>query len=323
MVVAFCVIGVRSAGAQASQCASVAVPVQDACNVAIDLFHYMTPQLGIALTGGNMILGQGGTNGGLRHSSVGARVNLVAGSIPELQAPSETGATARSSLNPYPTKDQYLGLPFVDASIGLYKGFPLGFTSVGGVDVLLSAAYVPTVDISTSTGGISIEPDTPFKIGYGVRVGLLEETVLVPGVSISFMLRDLPTTTLIATTGNDSLGVTDLSLKTTSWRVTTGKSFVGFTIAGGLGQDTYDASTTIESVINRPVIGRVTTGPLSVVQKVTRTNFFGSISLNLLIAKLVAEGGVISGGGFTTFNTFDINADASRIHGAVGLRIGF
>ena len=31
----------------------------------------------------------------------------------------------------------------MDAAIGLFKGLPLGVTNVGGVDLLLSASYVP------------------------------------------------------------------------------------------------------------------------------------------------------------------------------------
>src|SRR6476659_4826677 len=66
---------------------------QDACQKAIDLFQYMAPQLGVAITGGNATLGRGGTLGGLGHFSAGLRVNLVQGSLPQVQntTPSVTG----------------------------------------------------------------------------------------------------------------------------------------------------------------------------------------------------------------------------------------
>src|SRR5205823_2689698 len=57
--------------AQSSQCPGSVNPLsaaqisQDACQQAIDLFQYMAPQLGAAITGGNATLGQGGTLGGL------------------------------------------------------------------------------------------------------------------------------------------------------------------------------------------------------------------------------------------------------------------
>ena len=50
---------------------------QDACQKAIDLFQYMAPQLGAAITGGNATLGQGGSLGGLGHFSAGLRINAV------------------------------------------------------------------------------------------------------------------------------------------------------------------------------------------------------------------------------------------------------
>ena len=38
----------------------------DACVQAVDVFQFVAPQLGLALTGGNATLGQGGTLGGFR-----------------------------------------------------------------------------------------------------------------------------------------------------------------------------------------------------------------------------------------------------------------
>jgi hypothetical protein len=319
---ALIVVGSRSVAAQAAQCASAPVPAQDACHAVLDLFQYMTPQLGISFTGGNVTLAQGGALGGLPRFSVGARANVINGNLFVLQTPSATGPALRTAANPYPTKDQYIGLPGAEASIGLWRGISRAGTSFGGIDALVSASYIPT--LKTESGDISIEPDSPLKIGYGVRVGLIEETVLIPGVAVSYMLRDLPTTTILATIGTDSLQVTDFALKTTSLRVTAGKSFTGVTISGGVGQDTYDASTGVEAIVNRPApVGRVTTGALTASQKITRLNYFASVSINLLVAKLVAEAGMISGGDVVTSNVFDIAADASRTYGSLGLRIGY
>src|SRR4051794_3123778 len=60
----------RATGAQATidpRCPAV-VPnraAQDACQKAIDIFAFMTPQLGIGLVGGNATLGTGGALGGV------------------------------------------------------------------------------------------------------------------------------------------------------------------------------------------------------------------------------------------------------------------
>ena len=132
-----------SPGATAVRDAQIA---QDACQQAYDVYQFMAPQLGLALAGGNATLGQGGVLGGLGHFSVGVRGNVVqrhsSRQVDAVHAASTNGAQ-RSTL---PTKDQVLGLPTADAAIGIFKGFPLALTNVGGVDALVSATYIPTID---------------------------------------------------------------------------------------------------------------------------------------------------------------------------------
>jgi len=295
--------------------------VQDACQLAVDLFQYMKPQLGIAIAGGNATLGQGGALGGLPHFTIGIRGNVLQGSIPDVPQPRTSGASPARNIT---TKDQILGLPAVDASIGLFKGLPFGVTNIGGIDLLLSASYVPEVN----SGDVTVSPDTPIEIGYGARIGLIQESLLVPGVAVTFLKRGLPKTTItgVASGTNDSVTVRDLDLKTTAWRITASKSLVLFTLAAGAGQDKYDASTTIEGVVHGiPVIGRSPFGPfaLSDNKTMTRTNYFADLSINLMILKLIGEVGMVSGGEALTYNNFDTKADKSLTYGSLGIRIGF
>lgn len=296
---------------------------QDACQKAIDLFQYMAPQLGVSVTGGNATLGQGGTLGGLGHFSIGLRVNAVAGSLPQVQnvQPSVTGAVSST----YETENQIIGLPTADLAIGLFKGIPLALTNVGGIDLLLSAAYLPEFDGE----GVSVRmPEGSLKIGYGARVGILQESLLVPGVSVTYLRRELPTTNISATTNDDSLYVNNLSLKTDAWRVVASKSLLMFGVAVGAGQDTYESSADIRaSVAPRPpfTTARFTAAPTSPVsQKLTRTNVFADLTVNLLIFKLTGELGQVSGGEIDTFNAFDGKQAAdSRVYGSIGARFGF
>jgi hypothetical protein len=307
------------------QC-SGAGQAQDICQQAVDLFRYMVPQLGIAIAGGNATLGQGGALGGFPHFTIGLRANLLAGSLPDVADPSvRPVAGAAQARNPYPTKNQFLGLPQIDAAIGLFKGLPFGVTNVGGVDLLLSANYIPKI-----TGGdneVSLEPETPIQVGFGVRVGLLQESLLVPGVSVTFLKRDLPTTTITGTvvnaTTNDSLVIRDMSLKTTAWRIVASKSLILFTIAAGVGQDKYDASTTIRASLRHTIPPVTASATPTVEAPMTRTNYFADVSMNLLLLKLIGEIGMVSGGDMPTFSTFDKRADASRLYGSVGIRVGF
>src|SRR5688500_8126514 len=57
---------------------------QDACQKAIDLLNYMTPQLGMLIAGGNTTIGQGGTLGGLGHFAISVRANAMRANLPDI-----------------------------------------------------------------------------------------------------------------------------------------------------------------------------------------------------------------------------------------------
>jgi hypothetical protein len=295
---------------------------QDACQKAIDLFAYLAPQLGISITGGNATLGQGSTLGGLGHFSAGLRVNVVAGSLPQIDdaPPVVTGATSTR----YETANQIIGLPTADLAIGLFKGIPLPLTNVGGVDLLVSAAYLPEFDGE----GVSIRvPSGSLKLGFGARVGVLQESLLVPGVAVTYLRRELPTTNITATTGSDRLEVGNFTMKTDAWRVVASKSLLFLGVALGAGQDKYSSSTEISAHVAArtvPQSPEANIGPISLSQSLTRTNVFANLSMNLLLLKLTGEIGQVSGGEISTYNTFNGKQPAdSRVYGSIGARFGF
>jgi hypothetical protein len=295
---------------------------QDACQKAIDLFRYMAPQLGTALAGGAPTLGQGGPTGGLGHFSIGVRVNAVMGDLPQIQdVPLSVQGAQRST---YPLERQIIPLPTADLALGLFGGLPLGLTSVGGVDLLVSASYLPEFEADN----IKVEVDgSSIKFGFGARVGLLQESLLVPGVSVSYLRRDLPKIHMTARAQSDSLQVRDLDIQTTSWRVMASKSFFMFGAAAGFGKDRYESSTTISARVAArtvPPTPAVTAGPIDIEQKLSRTTMFLDLSMNLPFFKLVGEIGQVSGGDVQTYNQFDgSKADDSRTYGSIGIRLGF
>src|SRR3954463_346390 len=70
-----------------SRCPGLALPdraAQDACQKAVDIFAFMTPQLGIGLVGGNATLGTGGALGGIGRFSIGVRGNGIRGRVPRV-----------------------------------------------------------------------------------------------------------------------------------------------------------------------------------------------------------------------------------------------
>jgi hypothetical protein len=295
---------------------------QDACQKALDLLNYMTPQLGTLIAGGNATIGQGGTLGGLGHFALSLRANAMRASLPDIDAAGVNYGDAQRSN--YVTEAQWAALPVVDAAFGVFKGIALPLTNVLGVDFLVNVSYLPELEhdpLSLTT------PDGSFKFGYGARVGLLQESLVVPGISVTYMKRDLPRTTLVASwegglaNGADTARLQNFDIGTTSWRVVASKSLLTFSLALGVGQDRYEASADAFYSVNE-TLARFEGGPVRYGLDVTRTNVFLDLTTNLGLMKLVATVGGVSGGDIPTYNTFDKEADASRIYGSLGVRIG-
>jgi hypothetical protein len=288
---------------------------------AADLFQYMAPQIAQALVGGNATLGQSSTVGGLGHFSVGVHGTVVAGSVPDVSKfPTCYTNAQRSTL---PTTSQVLGLPSADAAIGIFGGLPLALTNVGGLDLLVSASYVPELN----PGSVRVRtPDGSLQLGYGARLGLLSESIIVPGVSLSILKRDLPRVNVFAnTSGSDTLAVNGLKVKTTAWRLVASKSLILFGLAAGVGQDKLESSVDSVTAVVSPTPATRSRGRLGAQsQSLTRTNYFLDVSLNLLLAKITAEIGQSTGGAVNTFNSFSgSQAAGARTYGSLGVRLGF
>jgi hypothetical protein len=312
-------------GALYPRCAAQAVYIQDACQKGVDIFNLLAPQLGASLAGGNAVLGQSGPLGGLGRFSIGVRGNVLQGTIP--QSSGVSLSTSGPQRTNFTMEDQILGLPTAEAAIGLFKGLPVGVTNVGGVDAIVSASFIPDLEIdevSVSTTGGSV------KLGYGARLGVLQETSIVPGVSITFLRRDLPRTSVIARAGSDTVAVSDIVAKSKAWRVVAGKRFFAVGLTAGAGQDTYDASAKAGAVLNRTIAGlgtaRVAVADAAQAERsITRTNFFGDLTIYFPFARLTGEVGRVTGGDdVTPFNTFGgkTGGEAYTYYSA-GLRVQF
>lgn len=292
---------------------------QDACQMAVDVFQYIAPQLGIALAGGNATLGQGGALGGLGHFAVELRGNAIAGDLPQIQNFPQPSTNGRKSYV-LPSKKQFVGLPTLDGAVGVFKGLPLGLTNVGGVDVLVSASYVPTV----SGGSVQVKPGQNVQLGFGLRVGIIQESLLLPGVGVSYLRRDLPTTTVTGSSSGATINVQNAAVKTSAWRVTASKNLLLLSLAAGVGRDSYDESALAQGTVQTTPIGSQSSQQIKFSQTLKRTNYFLDASLNMVLAKIVAEIGQASGGSVNTYSSFSGGAaDKSRLYGSLGVRIGF
>ncbi|MBX3175479.1 MAG: hypothetical protein KF709_13775 [Gemmatimonadaceae bacterium] len=302
------VLAAAPAAVQAQTCGGNPL-AEDACYVASDLFRYMGGQLGTAIAGGSHTLGLGTNLGGFPRFSLALRVNAVKGNLPELGDVFAGPASARN----FAVEDAPVPMATVDFALGLTKGFNVGVTRIGGVDLIGGLTYVPEITEDEFT----LTPESNIAVGLGARVGLLEQSALLPGVSVSYMKRDLPTLDFGASADNGtSFDINDFSVKTTSWRISAQKNLLLFQLGAGFGGDSYDLSTSAS------VNAEGNTGTLQDALKINRTTMYGTLGVNLWLMKIVAEVGQVSGGTIGTFHTYDTPADDSRLYGSVGIRIG-
>lgn len=298
-------------------CAAQAV-VGDACQKAVDIFRFSSPQLAMLLTGGSATPGQYQALGKLGRFSINVRATGARIDLPDVsELAIGLGPAMQTTI---PTTREWGAGPAVDAEFGLFGGIPLGLTRVGAVDVLASAFYIP--DISTDNVELAVDGNG-FRFGGGVRVGIVQEGLAWPGVSVTWLRRGLPTMNVIAETDDgDVLRVSDLSLDSDALRLMVGKRLGFLGLHAGVGQDRYDTSAEVTATVEE--FGETfVLEPVSLDRDMTRTNVFGGVSLNFPIIRLVGEVGRVSGGDVRTYNTFDSGEAArARTYMSVGVRAG-
>ena len=126
--------------------------------------------------------GQGGALGGLGHFAVGVRGNVFYGKLPdvdEFSAPEHR--TARSSSRcPTQEPDRSDCRPPTRRS-ACSRAFRSALTNVGGIDLLVSATYVPTFDDRTMSQRHAGERTSSSAVARAS--GCCQESIVVPGVA--------------------------------------------------------------------------------------------------------------------------------------------
>ena len=313
------------------QCNATARALQDACQKSVDLFDFVAPQLGTAVAGGNAIVGQGGAFGRVGRLTLALRATAVQGSLPDVE--SVTLSTDGPRASDIGVAEQYLVAPAADAAVAIFPGVDVGPVRVGALDALATATYIPDVEsdeLSLRTSGGAI------KVGYGARLGLVQEGRLLPALAVTYLRRDLPRVDVIgavAASGarlDDTLGVRGLSVETQAWRLVAGKRLAILGVAAGVGQDRYSSEARLGAVVNESVLGvpltRFESDELRLAQSITRTSYFGDVSLNLPGVRIGAEVGRAQNGRVrASYNSFDggrARGDDARVYYAVSVRLG-
>jgi len=295
----------------------------DACRKASDLFGFVIPQAGVALAGGNPVLGEGGTMGGWGKRALSVRLTAVDGQLPKSTIPIRVNGSAQS--DDFGATRAPVPMPSVDAAIGLFSGIPAGLTNIGGIDVLLGATWMPTVEENT----LQLAPaGTSLALGYGVRVGALQESSVVPGISLSVMRRKLPTTSFSYSAQDDTLALRNLSLTADAVRLVVSKRFLLVGLAAGIGRDRIEGVTSLAAAVNETVgtvQQRYAVSLPDLRTKVERNTAFVNASVGVLAARLVAELGWSSEGErILALNQFGgRSANEGYRYGSVGLTVRF
>lgn len=250
------------------------------CNIAVDGTHYFHPQLGLAISGGNPVVGSFRPLGGLGHLFIGIRATAFKTATPNLNS--------NGSSTTVPPGDSIpLGAPTIDAGIGLYRGMSHGLLAV---DLLGSVVAIPNnqkdlnVDPSASKMG-----NFSYKIGYGARIGILRGTFPIPSVTASWMHREIPTVRFgtVDPSGAGNNYSYQIGLTATNMRLMAGWHVLFFDIGGGIGRDKYTGNAEIKFLNPDPLDNTVKTIPIAL--DVSRSTIFADIGMNLLFLKVGAE----------------------------------
>jgi hypothetical protein len=317
---------------------------QQNCYIVVQAAESGQPQLGILLAGGNPTIGTAST-GGLRlglvpRVSASVKLNVVGVSLPDIRDFDPSG-------NP-PEDELSLPVPAVSGtvSVGLFPGVSLAPTlgGFGAIDLLGTATYVP---FDLAKEGTFEEASSTTAWGVGGRIGILRESLVTPGVSVSVMYRNLGEVAFgqvcsgsevavfgaadprRACVGPDDLGEFHFDLRNWSTRAAVSKRLLGLGLTAGVGHDSFKSDGEVAFRSNQTVA--CPEGTCTVVYRFenleldeSRWSAFANASFTLFFASVGAEVGWMSGGdevpGFP--GTGDFDAEAGTLFGSFGFRIG-
>lgn len=321
---------------------------QDFCFTVAQALESAQPQVGILVAGGNPTIGTASA-GGLRLGMIprvnaALNLNVVLIELPDILAESggSAGQTLHSTIEtPAPALSGTI-------SVGVFPGLNFAPT-VGGVvsvDLLASASWLPLSAFEVEGFG---GETSNLAYGGGVKIGLLRESFMTPGVSLSVMYRGLGevrygdvcpgasagTSVLedesfqleseICAGGGDS---GELTADLTDWsgRAMIGKRLAGLGLTAGVGYDRFSSDVgfgfrapenTVAGAANR----YWRASDLSLDND--RWSAFVDGSLTVLVATIAAEAGWLQGEdeieGFPSGSDFD--PAKGTFFGSLGVRI--
>lgn len=299
--------------------------LQSRCAAVAQAVDAAQPQLGILMAGGNPTLGTAST-GGVRlgllpRVSAGVRLNVVLARLPDIREENSSGDEVGLEEFSFPA-------PAVggNLSVGVFPGISLApmVGGFGAIDLLGSATILPV-----SLAGVEGLEKNPISWGAGARVGLLRESFITPGVSVSVMYRQMGDLKFgdvcegeetpfpgepngrVCSTNEGDFGEIEFGLSNVSGRLAVSKRLLGFGLTAGAGYDRFNTEGNI-AFRGPPPLG-FAPQPIYRLDDVAVDNDRWSAFLNgsftLLVGSVVAEAGWMQGqepiSGFPARSDFD------------------
>lgn len=304
------VLAATPAVAQNAECSPYAGQAANVCNASVDATRYFHPLMGLAISGGNPLIGSGRPLGGLGHFAIGLRGTIMEAELPDLSYDGSTPEVPAGETVPF-------GAPTIDAAVGIFNGVGPGLLAI---DVLGSVVTVPknidglTVDPDASTIG-----DFAYELGYGVRVGVIRGGGPIPAISLSYNKRGTPNLKYGDVNAGDDYSYA-MNVDAVNWRATAGWSLGLVELGIGVGKDKYTGDAQIQFIDPTGP----TTETIDMELDTDKTVAFGNLGFNVGLMRLGLEAGW-QGAGDQEFTTdFEgIDLDAGQYFGGISFRLQF
>lgn len=271
----------------------------------------LQPEVGIALVGGNPVLGTASPIGArfrlIPRMQFGARINFVFAELPDVSSYPDTPG------QPVGTRGLVIPSPQLDLSIGLFKGLTLAET-LGGLFA---------VELLGSIGAVILPAGAGFKsdatgYGLGARIGLLRESFTAPGISVTglynwtdrFQYGDVE---------RGDLAQFGMDLKVASIRAGLSKSISSLALALTLGYDDYssDVDFALASTSGAAIPVVTEDEPLDFGSQ--RWSAFVDLAYVVLFVSIVAEAGWQEAQTLALSTGQEI--ESGNFFGAIGLKL--
>jgi hypothetical protein len=269
------------------------------CQILYDMFGYGTQQYVSVVSAGNQEIGRADALGGWLKWRVGMELTGATFDVPAIKEQGSGVALGPAFPQAVPmTGADYIQFA-VNGALGLFKGLDLGGLRLGAVDAIGGFNVLP----GTTAGGYKMSAAHKIYFSYGGRVGVIQEGKVIPALGFTYVVKDLPTMTLIASDVlQNTIAVSQLKMNTSAWTVTVGKHFGIVSLVAGGGQTKYDASGLLMWSVNG--VNPTVSPPITATS--TQTDYFGDFGVDLgSNVLLTVEYGGSSGGQIQSFNTFD------------------